>query len=93
MVIGISSDALFTLSEQIFIAKHIPNAALKKIDSPEGHDAFLLEFNEINDLLLSFMREKLPEFVTKKGNNEDWNETIDEVKESVFGEAEDVAQW
>ena len=93
LVIGISSDALFTLSEQIFIAKHIPNAVLKKIDSPEGHDAFLLEFNEINDLLLSFMREKLPEFVTKKGNNEDWNETIDEVKESVFGEAEDVAQW
>lgn len=93
LVIGISSDALFTLSEQIFIAKHMPNAELKKIDSPEGHDAFLLEFNEINEMILSFERKNLPEIMNKAGNNEDWNETIDEVKESVFGEAEDVAQW
>lgn len=93
LVIGISSDALFTLSEQIFIAKNMPNATMKKIDSPEGHDAFLLEFNEINDLLLQFERDNLKEIMNSKGNNEDWSETIDEVKESVFGEAEDVAQW
>lgn len=93
LIIGISSDALFTLSEQIFIAKHLPNATLKKIDSPEGHDAFLLEFSEINELIMNFEREKLQEIMSNAGNNEDWNETIDEVKESVFGEAEDVAQW
>lgn len=93
LVIGISSDALFTLSEQIFIAKNLPNATLKKINSPEGHDAFLLEFHEINELLLAFERENLKEIMENKGNNEEWNETIDEVKESVFGEAEDVAQW
>lgn len=93
LIIGISSDALFTLSEQIFIAKNLPNSTLKKIDSPEGHDAFLLEFNEINNLLLNFERENLKEIMNNKGNNEEWNETVDEVKESVFGEAEDVAQW
>lgn len=93
LVIGINSDALFTLSEQIFIAKHIPNATMKKLISPEGHDAFLLEFSEINELLLNFERENLKEIMNNKGNFEDWNESIDEVKESVFGEAEDVAQW
>lgn len=93
LIIGISSDALFTLSEQIFIAKHIPNSTLKKIDSPEGHDAFLLEFSEINELLLDFEHQNLKEIMENKGNNEEWSETIDEVKESVFGEAEDVAQW
>ncbi|ODQ45654.1 hypothetical protein PICMEDRAFT_16948 [Pichia membranifaciens NRRL Y-2026] len=93
LVIGISSDALFTLSEQIFIAKNLPNSTLKKINSPEGHDAFLLEFHEINELLLTFERENLKDIMENKGNNEEWNETIDEVKESVFGEAEDVAQW
>lgn len=93
LVIGISSDALFTLSEQIFIAKNIPNSTLKKIDSPEGHDAFLLEFSEINSLILEFEHEHLSNIMRNKGNFEDWNETIDEVKESVFGEAEDVAQW
>ncbi|KGK39901.1 hypothetical protein JL09_g941 [Pichia kudriavzevii] len=93
LIVGISSDALFTLSEQIFIAKNMPNARLVKIDSPEGHDAFLLEFNEINELLLTFERENLKEIMCREGNFEDWNDTIDEVKESVFGEAEDVAQW
>ena len=93
LVIGISSDGLFTLSEQIFIAKNMPNSTLKKIDSPEGHDAFLLEFSEINSLLLAFEHEHLSDLMKNEGNFEDWNETIDEVKESVFGEAEDVAEW
>lgn len=93
LIIGISSDALFTLSEQIFLAKHLPNSTLKKIDSPEGHDAFLLEFSLINDLIINFERENLKDIMNNRGNNEDWNETIDEVKDSVFGEAEDVAQW
>lgn len=93
LVIGISSDALFTLSEQIFIAKNIPNSTLKKIDSPEGHDAFLLEFSQINEMILDFERKNLKDIMNNKGNNEEWNDCIEEVKESVFGEAEDVAQW
>lgn len=93
LIIGISSDALFTLSEQIFIAKHLPHSTLKKLNSPEGHDAFLLEFEEINNYIMDFQRENLKEIIENVGNNEDWSETIDEVKDSVFGEAEDVAQW
>ncbi|RAL62151.1 hypothetical protein DID88_002635 [Monilinia fructigena] len=42
LVLGIESDGLFTFDEQKKIAASVPNARLKKIESPEGHDAFLL---------------------------------------------------
>ncbi|ESW96190.1 hypothetical protein KL918_000138 [Ogataea parapolymorpha] len=93
LIIGIDSDALFTLSEQIFIAKNMPNSTLKKINSPEGHDAFLLEFKEINDLILNFEKAHIKEIMDHEGNNPDWQDDSTEQKESVFGEAEDVANW
>ncbi|VEU22677.1 DEKNAAC103756 [Brettanomyces naardenensis] len=94
LVIGISSDALFTLSEQIFIAKNVPHSSLKKINSNEGHDAFLLEFEEINKLIQDFEKENLKDIMETKGNYEEWDgEKDNDKKESVFGEAEDVASW
>jgi homoserine O-acetyltransferase len=42
-IIGISTDFLCPLSEQKFMAKHIPHAAYHEIDSPFGHDGFLIE--------------------------------------------------
>jgi homoserine O-acetyltransferase len=48
LVIGISSDLLFPISEQAFLAQHIPNAHLVEIDSPYGHDGFLTEAEKIN---------------------------------------------
>ncbi|ODV85022.1 hypothetical protein CANARDRAFT_28744 [[Candida] arabinofermentans NRRL YB-2248] len=95
LIIGISSDALFTLSEQIFIAKNLPNSKLKKINSPEGHDAFLLEFSEVNDMIMEFEKEHLKELMESDDTNSEWtDELIDaEKKESVFGESEDVANW
>ncbi len=47
MVIGIKSDWLFPVTEQQFIAQHIPGAEYVEIDSPYGHDGFLLEFEII----------------------------------------------
>ncbi|GMG19794.1 unnamed protein product [Ambrosiozyma monospora] len=95
LIIGIQSDALFTLSEQIFIAKNMPNSTLKKLNSPEGHDAFLLEFTEMNEMIMNFERENLKEIMENAGNNEEWEEekVQEGKKESVFGEAEDVASW
>ncbi len=95
MVIGISSDALFTLSEQIFISKHLQNSTIHKINSNEGHDAFLLEFKEINGLIMDFENKHLKDIMHAKGNNEEWDDANinDGKKESVFGEAEDVASW
>lgn len=50
-VIGISSDLLFPVSEQKFLANHIPKASLHIIDSLYGHDGFLLEFEEITRVI------------------------------------------
>lgn len=56
LVIGIHTDILFPVTEQKFIATHIPNAQFKAIDSLYGHDGFLLEFEAIEKLISSFLQ-------------------------------------
>lgn len=97
LVVGILSDGLFTFVEQERIASCIPNAHLVKIASAEGHDAFLLEFAEINQLIVDFFKTHIPDVL---GN---WKQ--DEVQinnqvaqDSVFGEASsevpyDLTRW
>jgi homoserine O-acetyltransferase/O-succinyltransferase len=51
LVIGISTDILFPIEEQKFIAEHIPNAEYIEISSPYGHDGFLIEFATLTTLL------------------------------------------
>jgi homoserine O-acetyltransferase len=43
LIIGISSDQLCPVSEQKIMAAHIPGATFAEIDSPYGHDGFLIE--------------------------------------------------
>lgn len=57
MVVGIRSDLLFPPGEQVFLASHIPEARLEIIDSPYGHDGFLIEFERLSELLNSFLYE------------------------------------
>jgi homoserine O-acetyltransferase len=54
LVVSISSDILFPVSEQQFLASAIPGAELKIIDSSYGHDGFLLEFEKLTVLLQEF---------------------------------------
>lgn len=91
------SDGLFTFAEQEELAAHIPNARLETIDSPEGHDAFLLQFEQVNRYILAFLKETLPDIMGKDGV-----ETVQEeqgvgvmTKSSTFGEAEveDITAW
>lgn len=56
LVIGISTDILFPLQEQEFIAKNIPGAVFKIIDSTYGHDGFLLEFEQIKNSITNFLQ-------------------------------------
>ena len=49
--IGIISDVLFPVSEQEFIAKNTSNSAFYAIESLYGHDGFLLEIDQIIDIL------------------------------------------
>jgi len=43
LIIGISSDHLCPVPEQKFMAQYIPNSTFVEIDSPYGHDGFLIE--------------------------------------------------
>jgi homoserine O-acetyltransferase/O-succinyltransferase len=55
LVIGLRSDMLFPLSEQQFLARHIPGARFAAIDSDYGHDGFLLEAVAIGKAVKEFL--------------------------------------
>ncbi|KAF8885599.1 Alpha/Beta hydrolase protein [Infundibulicybe gibba] len=93
LVISIETDGLFTTTEQRELAAHIPQADLVVIPSPDGHDGFLLEFEQINTHILGFLRRQFPHLYQA-----DAEEVIDEgfeaKKTSIFGEAEvDITRW
>lgn len=53
--IGITTDILFPISEQKFLADNIPGAQLKAIHSHYGHDGFLLEYEKIEAIINDFL--------------------------------------
>ncbi|KAJ5771908.1 Homoserine O-acetyltransferase [Penicillium odoratum] len=70
LVLGIESDSLFVLTEQQEIAAGIPDSRFKRIESSEGHDAFLLQVNQVNLHILDFFHEVLPD-IMGPGNSND----------------------
>jgi homoserine O-acetyltransferase len=95
LVLGIESDGLFTIAEQEEIAEHVKNARLERIDSPEGHDAFLLQFEQVNNYILAFLKEVLPDIMNKEGTAPEETGVGMVTKSSTFGEAEveDITAW
>jgi homoserine O-acetyltransferase len=59
LVVGIENDILFPLSEQQFLAKQIPHAHLEVMNSIYGHDGFLVEVDQLNNLIRKFFTEEL----------------------------------
>lgn len=55
LIIGISSDILCPLTEQHFLAAHIPNSTLLEIDSDYGHDGFMVESKIISEHLAEWL--------------------------------------
>jgi homoserine O-acetyltransferase len=53
--VGISSDILYPPDEQKEISSSIPGGEYVEIDSPHGHDAFLIEFEQLNAHLREFL--------------------------------------
>jgi homoserine O-acetyltransferase/O-succinyltransferase len=51
IVIGVDTDILFPIEEQQLIADHIKNASIHVISSVYGHDGFLIETNQISQIL------------------------------------------
>ncbi|MBK6263792.1 alpha/beta fold hydrolase [Marivirga sp. S37H4] len=62
LCIGIDSDQLFPIQEQIYLSSKIPNSSFETIISDKGHDAFLLEGN----LISSFIYKKFNKVVDEK---------------------------
>jgi len=54
LVLGITSDVLFPVSEQRELASHIKGAMYAELDSRYGHDGFLLETAAITHFLELF---------------------------------------
>lgn len=54
LIVGINSDVLYPLVEQQELAALLPNAELAVLDSPCGHDAFLIETERLNQQVAKF---------------------------------------
>ncbi|KAF9235739.1 Alpha/Beta hydrolase protein [Melanogaster broomeanus] len=97
LVISIETDGLFTPTEQRELATHIPEAELVGIPSPDGHDGFLLEFEQINTHVLRFLKREFPEYYEREGEGDGEEMPLEDFavkKTSLFGEAEaDVTRW
>jgi homoserine O-acetyltransferase len=55
LAIGISSDGLYPASEVQELTAAIPGARYAEIDSIHGHDAFLIEHEQLSQILRSFL--------------------------------------
>jgi homoserine O-acetyltransferase len=55
LVMGISSDLLFPINEQQFLASHIPGAKFSAVPSFYGHDGFLIETKQLTKEISQFL--------------------------------------
>lgn len=57
LVVAITSDILFPPSDHDVMVANIPSAEYRLIDSPFGHDGFLVEYEQLDGIITSFMKE------------------------------------
>ena len=55
LVMGINSDVLYPEAEQRALVGRLPNATYARINSPHGHDAFLIEFPQVAARVRGFL--------------------------------------
>ncbi|HEV2112394.1 MAG TPA: homoserine O-acetyltransferase [Gammaproteobacteria bacterium] len=60
LVIGSTTDVLYTPDEQRELAWHVPGAELAWLESSHGHDAFLIDTERLDTLLSDFRRRRQP---------------------------------
>ena len=57
LCIGITSDILFPVEEQKYVADNVPDAQYVEIDSFYGHDGFLIESESVTGVVRKFWEE------------------------------------
>lgn len=56
LLVGVTSDILCPVEEQLYMAAHLPDAELVEIDSAYGHDGFMVEGEKIAALLGEWLK-------------------------------------
>ncbi|KAI1103796.1 homoserine O-acetyltransferase [Jackrogersella minutella] len=62
LVVSVETDALFLPEQQERLAACLPDATLAVLRSSDGHDGFLLEFEQLGTLILGKLRTDFPQF-------------------------------
>ncbi|KAL2678949.1 hypothetical protein Neosp_009703 [[Neocosmospora] mangrovei] len=60
LVVSVESDALFVPEQQERLAACLPEASLETLESSDGHDGFLLEFEQLDRLIQTKLKTALP---------------------------------
>lgn len=68
LIVSISSDVLYPMTEQLELAENIPTAQHHMIQSEEGHDGFLLESTKIGTLVRGFLAQIKPCVIDEPGS-------------------------
>ena len=87
LVVSVETDALFAPEQQVRLAKYLPDATLAVLQSDDGHDGFLLEFEALNELIIERLKERCP-WVYEGPTLDISALEVTAVKDSVFGEVE-----
>ncbi|EFX05905.1 homoserine O-acetyltransferase [Grosmannia clavigera kw1407] len=62
LVISVETDALFLPEQQRRLAACLPNASISILKSSDGHDGFLLEFEQLDALIQAKLRVDISQF-------------------------------
>lgn len=54
LAVGIRSDVLYLLEEQEDLCRYIPHSELAVMEGPHGHDTFLIDQDELNEMVLTW---------------------------------------
>jgi len=71
LVVGTSTDVLYPVSETRAMAASMPNAEFAVLDSPNGHDAFLIETDKVERIVATFLDDALP-VTAERGQGASW---------------------
>ncbi|KNE64647.1 homoserine O-acetyltransferase [Allomyces macrogynus ATCC 38327] len=92
LVLAVASDGLFTVAEHEELVAALPNGELGVIASPDGHDGFLLEFDQVGHAVDEFMRRVAPEYFADDLDGASESEVAAPTESSTFGEV-DLTAW